>query len=107
MAHSFVEVAGFKHFVESQPTETAKKTLLCALVERWWDITHTFHIVGLEMTITLYDIYWLIGLKVDGIIPTFSAFSARLRPDRKYLGMDLGVTSTNLPSLLLAFSEAP
>ena len=46
--------------------------------------------------------YRLTGLRVDGIIPTFSAFLARLQPDREYLG----VTFANLPNLLPAFSEA-
>ena len=56
ITHSFEETVGFKQFVESQPTETAKKSLLCALVKRWWDTIHTFHIAGVEMTITLYDV---------------------------------------------------
>jgi hypothetical protein len=55
----------------------------------------------------LYDVYRLIGLRIDGAIPTFSAFSARLRMDREYLGVDLGVTFPNLPSLLRAFAKAP
>ena len=59
------------------------------------------------MMILPYDVYRLIGLRIDGAIPTFSAFSAHLRMDREYLGVDLGVTSANLPGLLLAFSEAP
>ena len=107
ITRSFEETAGFKQFLESQPTETAKKSLLCALIKMWWDTTHTFHIAGVEMTITSYDVYRLTNLRVDGIILTFSAFPARLRPDREYLGMDLGATSANLPSLLLAFSKAP
>uniref|UniRef100_A0A2N9F348 Aminotransferase-like plant mobile domain-containing protein n=1 Tax=Fagus sylvatica TaxID=28930 RepID=A0A2N9F348_FAGSY len=107
ITRSFEEMTGFKQFVESQPTEIAKKSILCALVKRWWDTTHTFHIAGVEMTITSYDVYRLTNLRVDGIILTFSAFPARLRPDREYLGMDLGATSANLPSLLLAFSKAP
>ena len=78
MTHSFIEVVGFKQFVESQPIATAKKNLLYALVERWWDTTHTFHIAGMEVRITSYDVYRLTGLRVDGIIPTFNAFSARL-----------------------------
>jgi hypothetical protein len=41
MTRSIVEATSFKHFVETQPTETAKKSLLCALVEKWWDTTHT------------------------------------------------------------------
>uniref|UniRef100_A0A2N9IQ68 Aminotransferase-like plant mobile domain-containing protein n=1 Tax=Fagus sylvatica TaxID=28930 RepID=A0A2N9IQ68_FAGSY len=72
----FVEAASFKHFVETQPIERAKKSILCALAERWWDTTHTFHIASVEMTITPYGVYRLTGLRVDGIVPTFSAFPA-------------------------------
>ena len=67
LTRSFVETTGFKHFMETQPTNFAKKTLLCALAERWWDTTHTFHIAGVEMTITPYDMYWLTGLNKHGI----------------------------------------
>jgi hypothetical protein len=59
------------------------------------------------MTITPYDVYRLSGLRIDGIIPIFSAFPACLQPNREYLSVDLGVTSANLPNLLSAFSEAP
>jgi hypothetical protein len=104
---SFAEAAGFKHFVETQPTKTAKKSLLCALVERWWDTTHTFHIAGVEMTITPYDMYRLTGLRVDRIVPTFSAFPTRVRPNREYLSISLGATSADLPTVMRTFVEAP
>jgi hypothetical protein len=94
-------------FLETQPTDSAKKTLLCALAKRWWDTTYTFHIASVEMMITPYDVYRLIGLRIDGAIPTFSAFSARLRMDWEYLGVDLGVTFPDLLSLLRAFAKAP
>ncbi len=93
--------------METQPTETAKKSLLCALAERWWDTTHTFYIAIVEMTITPYNMYRLTGLRVDGIVPTFSAFLARVHPDREHLGISLGVTSTDLLTLMHAFAEAP
>ena len=81
--------------------------LHCALAERWWDTTHTFHIAGVEMTITPCDVYRLTGLRVDGITPTFSAFPARVRLDWEYLGISLGATSAELPTLMRAFAEAP
>jgi hypothetical protein len=93
--------------VETQPTETAKKSLLCVLAERWWDTIHTFHIDGVEMTITPYDVYRLIGLRVDRIVPTFSSFPAGVRFDREYLGISLGATFADLPTLMRAFAEAP
>jgi hypothetical protein len=95
----FVEAASFKHFVETQPIERAKKSILCALAERWWDTTHTFHIASVEMTITPYGVYRLTGLRVDGIVPTFSAFPAGVLSDREYLGVSLGrLLLTSLPS---------
>jgi hypothetical protein len=54
-----------------------------------------------------YDVYHLTGLRIDGIIPTFSAFPARVRLDREYLGVSLGATFADLPSLPRAFAEAP
>uniref|UniRef100_A0A2N9G550 Aminotransferase-like plant mobile domain-containing protein n=1 Tax=Fagus sylvatica TaxID=28930 RepID=A0A2N9G550_FAGSY len=90
-----------------EPTETAKKSLLCVLAERWWDTIHTFHIDGVEMTITPYDVYRLIGLRVDRIVPTFSSFPAGVRFDREYLGISLGATFADLPTLMRAFAEAP
>ena len=107
MTRSMVELAGFKHFVESQPTKTTKKIFLYALAERWWDTTLTFHIARVEMMITPYDIHRLTGLRVDGLTPTFSAFPTHFQADWEYLGMDLGVTTTNLPSLLQAFAATP
>ena len=107
ITRSFVEVVGFKHFLETQPTETAKKSLLCVLVERWWDTIHTFHIAGVEMTITPYNVYRLISLRVDGIVPTFSAFPAGVRSNWEYLGVSLGATFVDLPTFMCAFTEAP
>ena len=100
-------MAGFKHFMETQPINSAKKSLLCVLAERWWDTTHTFHIADVEMMIMPYDMYRLTGLRIDGIIPTFSAFPARVHSDREYLGVSLGASYANLPSLSRAFAEAP
>jgi hypothetical protein len=104
---ALVEMAGFKRFVELQPTESAKTILLYALAKRLWDTTHTLHIAGVEMTVTSYDIHRMIGLRVDGLTPTFSAFQARFRANREYLRLDLGATTANLPSLLHAFKGAP
>ena len=104
---ALVEMAGFKRFVELQPTESAKTILLYALAERWWDTTHTLHITGVEMTVTSYDIHRMTSLRVYGLTLTFSAFRACFWANWEYLRLDLGATTTNLPSLLHAFEGAP
>lgn len=34
-----------------------------ALAKRWWDTTHTIHIVEREMIVTLYDFHRMIGMR--------------------------------------------
>ena len=35
------------------------------LAKRWWDTTHTSHIVDWEMTVTPRDFHQMIGLRCD------------------------------------------
>jgi hypothetical protein len=64
---AWVETMGFKRFIKLQPTKLAKKIILYVLAERWWDTTHTLHISGVEITITLYDIHRMTGLRWNGL----------------------------------------
>ena len=49
------------------PERSASDVLAQTLAKRWWDNTHTFHIVGREMTITPLDFYRIISLRFDGV----------------------------------------
>ncbi|GMP54542.1 hypothetical protein CsSME_00019686 [Camellia sinensis var. sinensis] len=62
-----VDEAGFGPFCMGLSRHPASRTLLGALVERWWDITNSFHFSAIrDMTMTLYDFSLLIGLDVAG-----------------------------------------
>lgn len=100
-------MAGFCTLVEVRPSKLAKMTLIFCLAEMSWDTTYNFHIAGHEMTITPYDLHKLTRLRVDTSHPTFTTFFAWVRPNRKYLQMDLGTTSTNFPNLFQIYSGLP
>ena len=42
------------------------RSLLTALVDRWRPETHTFHLLCGEMTPTLHDVAYLLGLPIIG-----------------------------------------
>ncbi|KAJ3707989.1 hypothetical protein LUZ61_011694 [Rhynchospora tenuis] len=62
---TYVTMAGLNH-VNRIGRVYHDNALINALVERWRQETHTFHLPVGEMTITLEDVAVLLGLRVDG-----------------------------------------
>uniref|UniRef100_A0A7N2MQU6 Uncharacterized protein n=1 Tax=Quercus lobata TaxID=97700 RepID=A0A7N2MQU6_QUELO len=60
---ALVRVAGFEAFVTNLSEASSFGILVQALTQGWWDIAHTSHIAGSEMTLTPYDFHRLTGLK--------------------------------------------
>ncbi|KDP23206.1 hypothetical protein JCGZ_00323 [Jatropha curcas] len=68
------------------------KELLCALAERWWDTTNTFHFSWGELTLTPVDFSLISGIPF-GIRPIelYDDWRTEISPDRmvELIGMDL------------------
>ncbi|GFZ05713.1 aminotransferase-like, plant mobile domain family protein [Actinidia rufa] len=60
-----VKKAGFG-YLRLIPAISLDNPLISALVERWRRETNTFHLTVGEMTVTLEDVAYLLGLAVDG-----------------------------------------
>ncbi|VFR01325.1 unnamed protein product [Cuscuta campestris] len=60
-----VKKAGFG-YLRLIPAISLDNPLISALVERWRRETNTFHLTVGEMTVTLEDVAYLLGLPVDG-----------------------------------------
>ena len=65
---AYIREAGFEPIIDILLEKSASATLVQRFIERWWDTTHTFHIVEREMTVTSYDFYYMIGLSFEGAI---------------------------------------
>jgi len=62
-----VSLVGFRRLsfvLDETPCSTA---ILCALGERWWDTTHTFHFGFGEITVTPIYVQQLLGLDYEGV----------------------------------------
>ena len=59
-----VDGKGFNSIISAltYSSYASSQAMMCALVERWMDTTHTFHLPVREMTITLLDFTAIIGL---------------------------------------------
>ncbi|EPS61459.1 hypothetical protein M569_13337, partial [Genlisea aurea] len=60
-----VKMAGFG-YLRLIPSMSLDNPLISALVERWRKETNTFHMTVGEMAITLEDVAYLLGLRIDG-----------------------------------------
>ncbi|KAK0589347.1 hypothetical protein LWI29_013032 [Acer saccharum] len=60
-----VDMAGFR-YLRLIPSISLDNPFISALVERWRMETNTFHFTVGEMTVTLKDVAFLIGLPIDG-----------------------------------------
>jgi hypothetical protein len=52
-----VGLAEFREMVENMSPTWSRKCLILYLAQRWWDITHTFHLASREMNMTPFDMY--------------------------------------------------
>lgn len=106
-----VKRAGFG-YLRLIPAISLDNPLISALVERWRKETNTFHITVGEMTITLEDVAYLLGLRIDGEPVIGVTYTTCDSVCIKYLGKapDSGYTSggmVKLSWLKEAFSECP
>ena len=73
-----VAEAGFGEFVKVLGNEYScrKRTILRALVDRWWDTTHTFHFDEFgEMTMTPSDFSAITGIPVFGMPVEYDVYA--------------------------------
>ncbi|XP_042000176.1 protein MAIN-LIKE 2-like isoform X2 [Salvia splendens] len=106
-----VKRAGFG-YLRLIPAISLDNPLISALVERWRKETNTFHTTVGEMTITLEDVAYLLGLRIDGEPVIGVTYTTCDSVCIKYLGKapDSGYTSggmVKLSWLKEAFSVCP
>ena len=63
-----IRATGFEPIICLVPERSASAILVQTLAERWWDTTHTFHIVDREMTVTPHGFHRMTGLRFDGAL---------------------------------------
>ena len=65
---ALVHEASFKPILHLFLDNFINAILVQALVERWWDTTHTFHIAERKMNLTPYAFRWMTNLQCDSLI---------------------------------------
>ncbi|GMP67712.1 hypothetical protein CsSME_00027606 [Camellia sinensis var. sinensis] len=95
-----VKKAGF-NYLRLIPAISLDNPLISALVERWRRETNTFHFTVGEMTVTLEDVAYLLGLAVDGEPVIGVTYTTCEVVCLKYLGKapDSGYTSGGMVKL--------
>ncbi|CAL5342885.1 protein MAIN-LIKE 2-like [Camellia sinensis] len=95
-----VKKAGFD-YLRLIPAISLDNPLISALVERWRRETNTFHFTVGEMTVTLEDVAYLLGLAVDGEPVIGVTYTTCEVVCLKYLGKapDSGYTSGGMVKL--------
>ena len=73
---AYIWEVGFEPIIGLLLKKYVSATLVQCLIERWWDATHTFHIVKREMMVTPYDFYRMTGLSFKGAIISLDGMSA-------------------------------
>lgn len=106
-----VKMAGFG-YLRMIPAISLDNPLISALVERWRRETNTFHFTVGEMTVTLEDVAYLLGLPVDGEAVIGVTYTSCEAVCIKLLGKapDSGYTSggmVKLSWLKETFSQCP
>jgi len=82
-----VSSTGFGRLASALDETPRSTAVLCALGERWWDTTHTFHFGFGEMTVTPIDVQQLLGLDCDGEQIEVDR-SLRVRPEAVRAALD-------------------
>ncbi|KAL0359610.1 UNVERIFIED_CONTAM: protein MAIN-LIKE 2 [Sesamum angustifolium] len=95
-----VKRAGFG-YLRLIPAISLDNPLISALVERWRKETNTFHMTVGEMTVTLEDVAYLLGLRIDGEPVIGVTYTTCDSVCVKYLGKapDSGYTSGGMVKL--------
>lgn len=95
-----VKRAGFG-YLRLIPAISLDNPLISALVERWRRETNTFHLTVGEMTVTLEDVAYLLGLAIDGEPVIGVTYTTCEKVCEKFLGKapDPGYTSGGMVKL--------
>ncbi|CAH9097143.1 unnamed protein product [Cuscuta epithymum] len=110
---AYVRAAGFYGLHRLVATVPLDKALLTALLERWRQETHTFHLPVSEVIVTLGDVAVLTGLEVDGRAVTGTACRQWVEECERLLGVrpllqtDIQGSYLRMPWLREHFAELP